>query len=148
MKHLTTLLVGIIGLSLCSCATVYGPNGQQRQVMTPAGAAIIQTLVSTGIGAGSGSLMRNTPGWSNGMTSGGVGSIASQVVNAFVPQGGGSYNNNYNNGYQRQNQQAYYNNGYQQASYGGYQQRNNNSFAPQRSPVYYQRTDGSFVRAN
>ena len=85
--------LAIIALTLPSCTTVVGPDGQPRQVMTPMGAAITQTLVSTGVGAGTGALMNKAPGWANGMVSAGAGSIGSQVVNAFIPQSGQQYGN-------------------------------------------------------
>jgi len=137
------LLLLVLVLALPSCATVVGPNGQPQQVMTPMGAGIVQTLVSVGVGAGTGALMRNSPGWANGAVSGGASSIVSQVANSFIPQSGRGYSN-----YQQRVPSNVY------APAGNYYQQP----APQRqtynpqggyaAPLYYQRPDGSFARAN
>ena len=95
------------------------------------GAGIVQTLVSAGVGAGTGALMRNSPGWATGAVAGGGGSVVSQVVNSFIPQGGG----------------------YRQSSYYAPGTATPNSSrrpygASGSTPLYYQRPDGSFVRVN
>lgn len=86
-------------LALSGCTTVIDGTGQQRQVMTPMGAGVVQALVSTGVGVGTGALMKNSPSWATGGVAGGAGSIASQVVNSFIPQSP--------QGYQAPSQQYY-----------------------------------------
>jgi len=131
MKKLSLVLLSSTTLLLAACETVTGPNGQPRSVMTPLGAGILQTVIATGVGAGSGALLRNQQGWANGMVSGGVSSIASQAVNAFVPQ----------TGYQQTR--------YAQPQYSSPQYPVQNGYNQPRpsqgQTLYYRRPDGSFA---
>jgi hypothetical protein len=84
------ILLTIPTLALLSaCTTVDGPNGPQ-QVMTPMGAAVLQTATAAGIGAGTGALLRGVNPVAAGAISAGAGSVGSQAINAFVPQTAGS----------------------------------------------------------
>jgi hypothetical protein len=64
-------------------------------VMTPMGAAVLQTATAAGIGAGTGALMHGANPVAIGAVSAGAGSVGSQVINSFVPQAGNApqYNN-------------------------------------------------------
>jgi hypothetical protein len=122
------------GLTILGALTLLmgtSQNSMAQQGMNPTVAAILQTVVASGIGAGTGALMQKSPGWANGAVSATAGSVGSQVVNALVnPQRNNnqSYNNNgynggYNNGYNNNSRQQYYQNNYQpqsqsQQSYG------------------------------
>jgi hypothetical protein len=162
MKTITATIASFSILFCVGCTTVYGPNGPQS-VMSPAGAAVVQGLVSAGLGAATGSLMSKSPSWANGMLSAGVGSVGSQVVNAFIPQASGSsqqtYQNNYSgyNNYPNYRPNTGYGNSYPQQSYSypnyqqqGYQQPqayypNNANY---RGALYQQDANGQFVRVN
>jgi hypothetical protein len=148
MKKLTiiTSLLTVALLFVTGCTTVTGPNGQPQSVMNPMGAAVVQTLASTALGAGTGALMRGVNPVAIGAVSSGVGSIGSQVINSFIPQGG-----------QQQPQQQSYNPtpvtyGVNQrqsvASSGGsaslYQRQYDGSFVP-ASVSYQQMSDGSYA---
>lgn len=139
-----TIILALILLS--SCATYSDPySGEIKQGLTPTGSAIVQTLVATGVGAGAGSLMRNQPGWANGMVSGGSSSVVSQLVNGFlpkVPSGGNSPygNRSRSNSYQRdpyQPQQGYPYRPQQGYPQQGYPQ-NNRNYPPQGYPYQTQ----------
>lgn len=103
-------------LSLSACETMVDQYGQTKQVMSPTGAALLNTAVATGVGAASGSLLKNQPGWMNGMISSLSGSVASQLVNSVANQGSTSrysprpnYNTqNYQSPQNPQNPQNYY----------------------------------------
>ncbi len=85
MKHIAPLFA--IPLLLSGCATEIGPDGRQRSVMTPMGAAVLQTATSAGIGAGTGAIMgKNANPVAVGAVSAGAGSVGSQVINTFVPK--------------------------------------------------------------
>lgn len=100
-------------LSLSACETMVDQYGQTKQVMSPTGAALLNTAVATGVGAASGSLLKNQPGWMNGMISSLSGSVASQLVNSVANQGSTSRysprpNYNTQNYQSPQNPQNYY----------------------------------------
>ena len=84
MKTLMTLV--LLPLLLSSCTTVSDGHGHTRSVMTPLGAAVLQTATATGIGAGTGAMMHGANPVAIGAVSAGAGSVGSQVINAFVPQ--------------------------------------------------------------
>ena len=89
MKNTSTLSLAIIAILLASgCTTEIGPNGQPRSVMTPLGAAAVQTVTATGIGAGTGALLGGVNPVAAGAISAGAGSVGSQAVNAFIPKAG------------------------------------------------------------
>jgi hypothetical protein len=142
MRTKLLLLVGIVASTLTGCETVVDSYGQRRQVMSPLGAAVLQTGVSTAIGAGTGALMRKSPGWANGAVSAGVGSIGSQVINAFIPQAGSYQRPVYASAPQyRPYQQP------QQYRQPYYQQQQYQPMSNQGgTPLYYRRPDGSFAR--
>ena len=151
--------ISIVRLSLCllaaacltagltGCETIVDDYGVQRQVISPQGAAVLDTLVATGVGAGSGALLKDQPGWMNGMISALSGSVTSQLVNAVatapqsptqrqlraIQQQNYGYNvNGYNNnGY---NNNGYNNNGYYQDEYYG-----NNTYQNPQPPRGYNR---------
>ena len=133
MKRLLARPLLVASLALSACTTEYTSNGQSRQVMTPIGAGIVQTVAAVGIGAGTGALMNKAPGWANGMVSAGAASIGSQVINSFIPQASSSYANSAPR--QPYQQQPSYN---QDRAY----------VQPNQPALYYQRPDGSFARAN
>lgn len=161
---LTSLPV-VLALCLCSCETVPDQYGRPHNVLTPAGAAIVNTVVSTGIGTGTGALMNNQPGWITGGASSLAGSIASQLVNAFTPQAGNyssrpqycgvpeqdqgyqqnqGYQNNYGyptQNYRNQNGQSGYSKNHNQAAY-------NRATQNQAQIVYVRNPDGTFSPAN
>jgi outer membrane lipoprotein SlyB len=82
----TILLTAIPALFASGCTTEIGPNGQQRSVMTPMGAAALQTVTAAGIGAGTGALMPHMNSVAAGAISAGAGSVGSQAINAFIPK--------------------------------------------------------------
>jgi hypothetical protein len=154
----TSLTAGLTG-----CETIVDNYGVQRQVISPQGAAVLDTLVATGVGAGSGALLKDQPGWMNGMISALSGSVTSQLVNAVAtaPQTPNQrqlraiqqQNYGYNaNGY---NNNGYNNNGYYQDEYygnntyqnpqppRGYNQYNNQV----QYPLYNQNTGNTSTRA-
>lgn len=150
MKTLSFAIVSVVSaLMLGACTTVVGPDGRERQVMTPMGAGIVQTFVSAGVGAGTGALMRNSPGWATGAVAGGGGSVVSQVVNSFIPQAGPNYR-------PAASQPVYCGvdepvfSGQGNSAGLGYGQGYNTP-APQQHPsgqqvpLYYRRPDGSFA---
>ncbi len=115
-------------LFVVGCTTEVGPNGQSRSVMTPLGAAALQTVTAAGIGAGTGALMPHMNSVAAGAISAGAGSVGSQAINAFIPKASGQ-----GGGYQQQptNQQLYV-----RSSDGG--------FSPAKIN-YVQQPDGSYI---
>jgi len=91
------------------------------------GAAVVQTLTSTAIGAGTGAMMHGSNPVAIGAVSAGAGSVGGQVLNAFIPQASS------------QPQPVVSNGG---ASF--YQRRSDGSFVP-ASVSYQQMSDGSVV---
>ena len=120
------LFVSIAALFAAGCTTEVGPNGQPRSVMTPMGAAALQTVTAAGIGAGTGALMPHMNSVAAGAISAGAGSVGSQAINAFIPKanGGGSAPQ------QQTNQQLYV--------------RSGDSFVPAKIS-YIQQPDGSYA---
>jgi uncharacterized protein YceK len=87
MKTMISVTVSAILLLLTSgCTTVTDRYGNTRSVMTPMGAAVVQTATATGIGAGTGAMMRGSNPVAIGAVSAGAGSIGSQAINAFIPK--------------------------------------------------------------
>ncbi|MEI6377590.1 MAG: hypothetical protein WCO97_10395 [bacterium] len=87
MKTSHTLPIIATGLLLASgCTTVTDSHGHTRSVMTPLGAAVVQTATATGIGAGTGAMMHGANPVAIGAVSAGAGSVGSQVINAFIPK--------------------------------------------------------------
>lgn len=64
--------------------TVPGPYGQTRETLSPAGTALVGTLMSAAIGAGTGALMQNQPSWSVGLVSGAASGVAGVVTEAIT----------------------------------------------------------------
>lgn len=92
--HYLLGLVAISSLQITGCSTYIDAYGQQKTGLTPEGAAILQTAISTAIGAGTGALMNKQPGWANGMVSGAASSAIGQLaISAFprAPRNGGQY---------------------------------------------------------
>lgn len=122
-KFLAVSITVLVG----GCTTYTDQFGQSHQGLSETGAAVLQTAVAVGVGAGSGALLKNQPGWANGAVSSLAGSVAGQFVNSLAPrQQGGSYQSQpsyQQNGYPRQ---ATYNPGY--GTQGGYPQ----SYPPAR----------------
>lgn len=88
-------------LAVSGCTTMVDPYGQPQNVLTPQGATMVRTLVTAGVGAGSGALLKNQPGWLNGMVSSLASGLTSQIVSNYRPRNYGyNYANNYS--YQRQ----------------------------------------------
>lgn len=85
MKYISIALITCSICFLTGCETIQGPDGSTRSVMAPAGMVLLEVITSTAIGAGTGALMNNSPGWATGAVGGAAGNIGSQVVNAFVP---------------------------------------------------------------
>ena len=79
-------LIAAISILACGCTTVTDRHGNTRSVMTPLGAAVVQTATATGIGAGTGAMMRGANPVAIGAVSAGAGSVGSQVINAFIPK--------------------------------------------------------------
>jgi hypothetical protein len=75
-------LAGVFGFS--GCATEIGPDGQPHSVITPVGAAALQTITAAGIGAGTGALLRGVNPVAAGAISAGAGSIGSQAIDAVI----------------------------------------------------------------
>jgi len=89
MKNPSSLLLTAISTFLAAgCTTEIGPNGQPRSVMTPLGAAAVQTVTAAGIGAGTGALLHGVNPVAAGAISAGAGSVGSQAINAFIPKAG------------------------------------------------------------
>jgi len=87
MKTSHTLPIIATGVLLASgCTTVTDSHGHTRSVMTPLGAAVVQTATATGIGAGTGAMMHGANPVAIGAVSAGAGSVGSQVINAFIPK--------------------------------------------------------------
>ena len=85
MKNHIRIPIIAAGVLLASgCTTVTDRYGNTRTVMTPLGAAAVQT--ATGIGAGTGAMMRGANPVAIGAVSAGAGSVGSQAINAFIPQ--------------------------------------------------------------
>ncbi len=80
MVSMTLILVS------SGCTTVTDRYGHTRSVMTPLGAAALQTATATGIGAGTGAMMRGSSPVAIGAVSAGAGSVGSQAINAFIPK--------------------------------------------------------------
>lgn len=129
MKTSSLLSITSAAALLAGCTTEIGPNGQPRQVMTPFGAAAVQTVTAAGIGAGAGALMPHMNSVAAGAIAAGAGSVGSQAINAFIPKSSGQ-----GGGYQSQptNQQLYV--------------RSGDSFVPAKIS-YIQQPDGSYVRS-
>jgi hypothetical protein len=155
-KTITKTLVGISSMFLLAgCETIVDQYGVQRQVMTPTGAAVLDTLVSTGVGAGAGALLKDQPGWMNGMISSLSGSVASQLVDAVSEQ-----NQRPSYPYRGYSQpiptqirpQTY--GGYPNAQYNQYSQYNQYQQYPQyqgqrqSQPLYTRLPNGQFVPVN
>lgn len=83
---ITVMLSAILLLLTGGCTTITDKNGNTRSVMTPMGAAVVQTATATGIGAGTGAMMRGSSPVAIGAVSAGAGSIGSQAINAFIPK--------------------------------------------------------------
>ena len=127
MKNFSPLsIISICILFTAGCTTEVSPNGQPRSVMTPMGAAALQTVTAAGIGAGTGALMPHMNSVAAGAISAGAGSVGSQAINAFIPKasGGGSAPQ------QQTNQQLYV--------------RSGDNFVPARIS-YTQQPDGSYA---
>jgi hypothetical protein len=89
VKSTAPIILSISSLLVAGCATEIGPDGRQRSVMTPMGAAVLQTATAAGIGAGTGAIMgKNANPVAVGAVSAGAGSIGSQAINTFVPKAG------------------------------------------------------------
>jgi hypothetical protein len=87
MKNHIRIPIIAAGVLLASgCTTVTDRYGNTRTVMTPLGAAAVQTATATGIGAGTGAMMRGASPVAIGAVSAGAGSVGSQAINAFIPQ--------------------------------------------------------------
>lgn len=152
MKKLNLISIIIVTLCLQACTTVTGLDGRQRQVVTPAGAAIMQGLIATGVGVGTGALMDGQPGWANGGVSSLAGSVSSQLVDAFLPKEDDQENYapqqppapNYYRGSQNQNQNQ--NVSYQPQRQNYYQQ--DQAYLQQTEPIYRQMPNGQFAQIN
>lgn len=79
-------IIAAVSLLPAGCTTVTDRSGHTRSVMTPLGAAVVQTAAATGIGAGTGAMMRGSSPVAIGAVSAGAGSVGSQVINAFIPK--------------------------------------------------------------
>ena len=79
-------IIATVSLLACGCTTVTDSHGNKRSVMTPLGAAVVQTATATGIGAGTGAMMRGANPVAIGAVSAGAGSVGSQAINAFIPK--------------------------------------------------------------
>ena len=143
-----SLLIVSMAVLITGCTTEVGPNGQQRSVMTPLGAAGLQAVTAAGIGAGTGALMRGVNPVAAGAMSAGAGSVGSQAINAFIPKSssGPQYSS------QPQNQALYIRRG--DGSFvpaqSRYTQQPDGSYAPSYSSgrtLYRQFPDGSFAPA-
>jgi len=77
-------IIAMVSLLACGCTTVTDSHGHTRSVMTPLGAAVVQTATATGIGAGTGAMMRGANPVAIGAVSAGAGSVGSQAINAFI----------------------------------------------------------------
>jgi hypothetical protein len=80
----TTIGITILCLFQSGCETVPDQYGQPKQVLSRQGAAVLNTLIATGVGTASGALMKNQPGYLNGLVSSLSGSVASQLVNSLA----------------------------------------------------------------
>lgn len=145
----TLLFAALPALFASGCTTEVGPNGQPRSVMTPIGAAALQTVTAAGIGAGAGALMPHMNSVAAGAISAGAGSVGSQAINAFIPKSSGS-----GGGYQQQptNQQLYVRSGDSFVpAKTTYQQMPDGSYAPsypRGRTLYRQLSNGSFAPVN
>ena len=146
-------LVPIVSLFAVGCTTEVGPNGQPHSMMTPMGAAALQTVAAAGIGAGTGALMPNMNSVAAGAISAGAGSVGSQAINAFIPKSGGNSSGQAVQSQQQNNQQLY-----TRTSDGGfvaakisYLQQPDGSYAPaypRGKMLFRQLTNGSFAPVN
>ena len=75
MKMLTFASATASVLVLGACTTEMTPDGRQRSVMTPMGAAAVQAITAAGIGAGTGAMMRGVNPVAAGAISAGAGSV-------------------------------------------------------------------------
>lgn len=89
-NRITLSLAAVATLFVVGCTTEVGPNGQSRSVMTPLGAAALQSLAAAGIGAGTGALMPHMNSVAAGAISAGAGSVGSQAIGALIPKAGSS----------------------------------------------------------
>ena len=154
MKNIPSLsIISISALLAAGCTTEVGPNGQTRSVMTPMGAAALQTVTAAGIGAGTGALMPHMNSEAAGAISAGAGSIGSQAINAFIPKSGGGGSGQAAPPQQQTNRQLY-----TRTSDGGfvpakisYLQQPDGSYAPsypRGKTLYNQLPNGSFAPVN
>lgn len=81
----TYLFLAICAVGLTGCETLVTPDGRKRVILTPMAAGIVQGAISTGIGAGTGALMNNSPGVLTGAVAGAAGSAGSQLLGALIP---------------------------------------------------------------
>ena len=119
-------------LFVTGCTTVTGPDGQQHSAMTPLGAAAVQTVSASAIGAGVGALMPHMNSVAAGAISAGAGSVGSQAINAFIPKA--------ESGQQSTAQQA----SKQQNAGPLYRLTSEGNFVPAKIR-YVQQPDGSYV---
>ena len=89
-NQIPLFFTAIATLLVTACTTEVDPNGQSRSVMTPLGAAALQSLAAAGIGAGAGALMPHMNSVAAGAISAGAGSVGSQAISAFIPKAGSS----------------------------------------------------------
>jgi hypothetical protein len=161
MKMLTFVSATASVALLGACTTEMTPDGRQRSVMTPMGAAAVQAVTAAGIGAGTGAMMRGVNPVAAGAISAGAGSVGSQAINAFIPKSSGSggnssYRENYSGGnYQQQpsNQQLYIHtsDGYFVPAKTSYIQQPDGSYVPgypRGRQLFRQLPNGAFVPAN
>lgn len=161
MKMLTLLTATASVVLLGACTTEMTPDGRQRSVMTPMGAAALQAVTAAGIGAGTGAMMRGVNPVAAGAISAGAGSVGSQAINAFIPKSSGSggnpsYRENYSGGnYQQQpsNQQLYIHtaDGYFVPAKISYVQQPDGSYVPaypRGKQLFRQLPNGAFVPVN
>lgn len=153
---MTIAAIAPISLLTTGCETIVDQYGNQRQVMTPAGASALSTLVATGIGAGSGALLQDQPGWMNGMISSLSGSVASQLAESVTDQG---YNNRYSNYQPRQQNVRYQTYGNMYGDDPGYQTQGtvqptnpnyprNRNYQNTQQVLYTRLPNGQFVAIN
>lgn len=84
MKTRILLLIAALPF-LSACSTIQGPDGRIHRVVSPEGMAVLEAVTAVGVGAGTGALMRNTPGWANGAVSGLAGDVTGQILRNVVP---------------------------------------------------------------
>jgi hypothetical protein len=80
MKH----LILIAALFLTGCMTVPDQYGQPRKILSPAGQGLVNTVLYTAVGAGTGALMQNQPSWQVGLAAGAASGAAGMVSEALM----------------------------------------------------------------